>query len=74
MLKKVSIRELNLYTPAFLGAVKDAWKKKKTQNYWEYIIYPTKTGVSAKFAGSKRVQRVFPKYVLESPEFDRWVK
>ena len=56
--------ELSTFTPAFLGAVRRAYRRKKTQTYWEWIIEPAPEGVYVYLRGVEKPYQFFPKEIL----------
>jgi hypothetical protein len=66
----VSAEEIPMYTPAFLSAVKEAWKTKTTKTFWEWIIEPTIGGVNVTLRGAKTPHEFFPHHVIEKMVYD----
>jgi len=62
--KVVRREELGHYTPAFVAAVKRAFKEQKVVTYWEWIIEPHPEGAKVFLRGAKDCWELFPKEVL----------
>ena len=66
MVKIVTEKELEMYSPSFLGAVKRAWETKQEQVWWEYVIVPRRFGVVVHLKPYlTKVWEIFPRRVVE---------
>jgi len=63
--------EIPMFTPAFLGTVKEAWNTKTTKTYWDWIIEPVEQGVKVTLRGVKKPHEFFPAEIIEKMVYDR---
>jgi len=66
----VTEAELPSFSRSFLGKVKEAWKTKTSQRFWEWLIEPTEKGVLVGLRGAERPRQLFSDRLIESKKFD----